>query len=82
MNELVGRIAFLEAVMWTQFDVVLVAALFGMFCFFGGVVIAVLVIYRSETIEEREIEKSGMWRIDDRAYRLVRSQGLDNVRSA
>ena len=66
--------------MWTSLDVELVIAL-ALFCGFILGTLWALSFASTHRAREKEIdtEKSAMWSINGRAYRLVRSPGMDEM---
>ena len=65
--------------MWTTFDIELIIPLTAVVSFvLGGIVTGLLLAKADETVT-KQVEASGMWRIKGRAYRLVRSPGLDEL---
>lgn len=65
--------------MWTSLDVGLVIAL-ALFCgFILGTLGALSFASTHQARKEIDTEKSAMWSINGRAYRLVRSPGMDEM---
>jgi hypothetical protein len=54
-------------------------ALVGVICLWVGWAIRGIVVRHAAFKEALHIEKSGVWRIHERAYRLTRSPGLDDL---
>jgi len=54
-------------------------ALAGVLGAFWGALFAVGYCSRRQRLIDVNTEKAAMWRIEDRAYRLVRSPGLEDI---
>jgi hypothetical protein len=65
--------------MITPTEFTLSLALAGVLGAFWGALFAVVYCSRRQRLIDVNTEKAAMWRIENRAYRLVRSPGLEDI---
>jgi hypothetical protein len=63
-------------------EVELALSLAAVLGFIGGMGVCAGSMQRLQNSADRDIEKAAVWRIEDRAYRLVRTPGLDDITHA